>query len=493
MSRSLEGPPGETAPPRSTTDASWQEGQRFPSEFVGLWLCNDGSFYDGSTIEIASNHWCPLRPTGAVQSSAVYTWKLVDGRCQLVDTRESGESHVYDLSSCPDGTLKVTTQSESWYLVSERKKSRRTSTTFALARRISEATKMRGPGKTHEILEQVSQTKGMPVCLLLATVSIFVCVFLIGIFEEDWHIITAMYMLTQCILTIGFGDVTVTHDMTKLSLSVLVLSSLVLIAFVAKEIGDVLVRRNTLRATTRVAALGKTIVEATCAMSPRSTSTTADDDENFDVTKILVGVTPAVCCLAFGTIFYATYEACTCSYGPSRVPDCSMDSYEACVETGGYVKTWVDSFYMSVMALTTTGLGDVSPMSEFGRAVGIVWMILGVASMAHMIQEIASYLFKDEQENMWKETAASLDEVFDIVDQDGDGTISRNEFRWFVLLKHNLVNEDVLDSIDRTFDAMAVERGKSPLASAITFDNLEIVKARRGRGNAVSRELSEDV
>lgn len=353
---------------------------------------------------------------------------------------------------------------------------------------------MRGPGKTHEILEQVSQTKGMPVCLLLATVSIFVCVFLIGIFEEDWHIITAMYMLTQCILTIGFGDVTVTHDMTKLSLSVLVLSSLVLIAFVAKEIGDVLVRRNTLRATTRVAALGKTIVEATCAMSPRSTSTTADDDdENFDVTKILVGVTPAVCCLAFGTIFYATYEACTCSYGPSRVPDCSMDSYEACVETGGYVKTWVDSFYMSVMALTTTGLGDVSPMSEFGRAVGIVWMILGVASMAHMIQEIASYLFKDEQEHMWKETADSLDEVFDIVDQDGDGTISRNEFRWFVLLKHNLVNEDVLDSIDRTFDAMAVERGKSPLASAITFDNLEIVKARRGRGNEVSRELSEDV
>jgi hypothetical protein len=333
--------------------------------------------------------------------------------------------------------------------------------------------------------------------LLLATVSILVCVFLIGIFEEDWHIITAMYMLTQCVLTIGFGDVTVTHDITKLSLSVLVLSSLVLIAFVAKQIGDVVVYRNTLRATSKVAALQRKIVkdfQTSRLESPRSTSDTADDEENFDVTKILVGVTPAVCSLAFGTMFYATYEACTCSYGPSRVPDCSMDSYEACVETGGYVKTWVDSFYMSVMALTTTGLGDVSPMSEFGRAVGIVWMFLGVASMAHMIQGIASYLFKDEQEHMWKETAASMSqEIFDVVDQDGDGTISRNEFRWFVLLKHNFVSIDILESIDRTFDAVVLDGGRSPLSSGIEYKDFEKVKSRHGSCNSVSRELSEDV
>jgi len=474
MSRSLlEGipEPDETTPLRSTTDVSWQERQRFPSEFVGLWLCKDGGFYDGSTIEIGYNHWCPLRPTGSVKSSAVYSWNFVDGRCQLLDTRGSGESSVYDLSSCHDGTLEVKTQSKCWCLVKARHQ--RASTTLV-------------------------QAKGMPVCFLIAAVSIFACVFLIVIFEEDWDIITALFVLTQCVLTIGFGDVTVTHDMTKLSLSLLMLSGVVFIAFAAKQIADVVVQRTTLRATNKATEFQRKLIKdfqtPARAGSPQCNSTTADDGVNSGISRVLAGVTPAVCSVAFGTVFYATYEACTCSYGSSRVPGCSMDSYEACVETGGYVKTWLDSFYMSVMAFTTTGLGDVSPMSEFGRSVGIIWMLAGVASMAYMIQEIAGYLLEGEQEQIPKEEVVSMSQqVFDIVDQDGDGSLSRSEYRWFILLKYNIVSKDALESIDRTFDALASEAGSSPLSGRIAFKDLETVKARRGKGNSVSREPSEDV
>ncbi|CAK0907666.1 unnamed protein product [Prorocentrum cordatum] len=287
--------PDETTPLRSTPDASWQERQRFPSEFVGLWVCKDGSFYDGSTIEIGSNHWCPLRPTGIVKSSAVYSWRVVDGRCQLVDTRGAGESYVYNLSSCHDGTLEVITQSESWYLV--RARHRRTSKTVSPAQ--------------PEMLGQIVHTKGRQVCLLFSTVSILVCVFLIGTFEEDWSVITAIYVLTQCLLTIGFGDVAVTHDITKMSLSLLMLSSLVTIAFIAKQIVDVVVQKKTLRATTKATELQMKIVkglQASAHAGPsKSTDPTADDRGDSDVRQILVGVAPFVCSLAFGTIFYATY------------------------------------------------------------------------------------------------------------------------------------------------------------------------------------------
>mmetsp|Transcript_10647 Transcript_10647/g.28188 ORF Transcript_10647/g.28188 Transcript_10647/m.28188 type:complete len:486 (-) Transcript_10647:182-1639(-) len=474
--------PDETTPLRSTPDASWQERQRFPSEFVGLWVCKDGSFYDGSTIEIGSNHWCPLRPTGIVKSSAVYSWRVVDGRCQLVDTRGAGESYVYNLSSCHDGTLEVITQSESWYLV--RARHRRTSKTVSPAQ--------------PEMLGQIVHTKGRQVCLLFSTVSILVCVFLIGTFEEDWSVITAIYVLTQCLLTIGFGDVAVTHDITKMSLSLLMLSSLVTIAFIAKQIVDVVVQKKTLRATTKATELQMKIVkglQASAHAGPsKSTDPTADDRGDSDVRQILVGVAPFVCSLAFGTIFYATYEACTCSYGSSRVPHCSMDTYEACVETGGYVKTWLDSFYMSVSALTTTGLGNVSPMSEFGRAIGIIWMLSGVASMVYMIQEVASYVFNDMRASVPEdEVVAMSQQLFDIIGKDGDGTLSRSEYRWFVLLKHNLVSKELLESIDRTFDTLALTAGSSPSSGRISLKDLEATKAGHGRGSSVSREPSEDV
>jgi len=474
--------PDETTPLRSTPDASWQERQRFPSEFVGLWVCKDGSFYDGSTIEIGSNHWCPLRPTGIVKSSAVYSWRVVDGRRQLVDTRGAGESYVYNLSSCHDGTLEVITQSESWYLV--RARHRRTSKTVSPAQ--------------PEMLGQIVHTKGRQVCLLFSTVSILVCVFLIGTFEEDWSVITAIYVLTQCLLTIGFGDVAVTHDITKMSLSLLMLSSLVTIAFIAKQIVDVVVQKKTLRATTKATELQMKIVkglQASAHAGPsKSTDPTADDRGDSDVRQILVGVAPFVCSLAFGTIFYATYEACTCSYGSSRVPHCSMDTYEACVETGGYVKTWLDSFYMSVSALTTTGLGNVSPMSEFGRAIGIIWMLSGVASMVYMIQEVASYVFNDMRASVPEdEVVAMSQQLFDIIGKDGDGTLSRSEYRWFVLLKHNLVSKELLESIDRTFDTLALTAGSSPSSGRISLKDLEATKAGHGRGSSVSREPSEDV
>merc|ERR1719333_1772015 len=72
--------------------------------------------------------------------------------------------------------------------------------------------------------------------------------------------------------------------------------------------------------------------------------------------------------LGAGTIFYATFEACTCSYGATQVEGCVEG--EKCPATGGAVKTWIDSFYMAVITLTTVGFGDHSPKSVTGRVFG---------------------------------------------------------------------------------------------------------------------------
>merc|ERR1711971_1111540 len=82
--------------------------------------------------------------------------------------------------------------------------------------------------------------------------------------------------------------------------------------------------------------------------------------------------------LLFGTVFFATYENCSCSYGLTLREKCRDTSFEECTMSQGYVKTFLEAFYMSVITVTTVGFGDFTPVTKLGRVIGALWMIMGV-------------------------------------------------------------------------------------------------------------------
>jgi len=40
--------------------------------------------------------------------------------------------------------------------------------------------------------------------------------------------------------------------------------------------------------------------------------------------------------------------------------------------------SWVDSFYFSVVALTTVGFGDLTPQTDLGKLFTVIYLITGV-------------------------------------------------------------------------------------------------------------------
>lgn len=63
--------------------------------------------------------------------------------------------------------------------------------------------------------------------------------------------------------------------------------------------------------------------------------------------------------------------------------------------------SWVDSFYFSVVALTTVGFGDVTPQSDTGKIFSMFYLIVGIgiigAMVNLMIKNVAAH--RVEREN----------------------------------------------------------------------------------------------
>merc|ERR1712039_480112 len=108
--------------------------------------------------------------------------------------------------------------------------------------------------------------------------------------------------------------------------------------------------------------------------------------------------------IVFGTIFYKIVEPCNCSYGTTAVDGCDAQDFESCIHTGGFVKTWVNSFYMSVITVTTVGFGDYSPKSKLGRNVAILWMLYGFMTWARFLNAMTELFFEQSVTEGFKHT-----------------------------------------------------------------------------------------
>lgn len=84
--------------------------------------------------------------------------------------------------------------------------------------------------------------------------------------------------------------------------------------------------------------------------------------------------------LGFGTLFYSLYERCTCSYGAYEVADCDNSTLFNCAQTGGYQKSLIQSFYMSLVTLCTIGMGAIAPKTKLGRLVMVPYQLFGVTA-----------------------------------------------------------------------------------------------------------------
>jgi potassium channel subfamily K len=279
---------------------------------------------------------------------------------------------------------------------------------------------------------------------------------------EGWTIITGFYVIVQIITTVGYGDVTVSTPPAKFFCGFYVFVTIICIATYVTELAanfvgnnDEFIQKGLLRAEMHVLNVR--------GLSEEEASRSLHLDK---WNEILTAAFAFFGSVLFGTVFFALYEPCTCSYGVSHVEGCFETPYDLCVQTGGYVKGWGDSFYMSMITLTTVGFGDNTPKTRMGRVVGCFWMIIGVTTMANLAARVADLRLLNEREHVRLNHHDR--KVFDAIDLNHDGFVSRSEFRTYTLIKFGLVKPEDLKRIDKLFDTIDVDK-----SDYITFAELD--------------------
>merc|ERR550514_687340 len=182
-----------------------------------------------------------------------------------------------------------------------------------------------------------------------------------GMMREGWRPLTSLYVMTQIVTTVGYGDKTVTDDALKIFMTFYVMGCLVFLSYVINKYAERVLQKN------------DEIFRAEMARVEARLHSGGDSHRTWAVKAISARMNACINCLMAsggflffliaGTCFYALFEGCTCSYGTSKVEGCIESPRELCYATGGHVKTWVDAYYMSVITLTTVGFGDIAPKS----------------------------------------------------------------------------------------------------------------------------------
>jgi len=272
-------------------------------------------------------------------------------------------------------------------------------------------------------------------------------------FHQNFSAVTALYVIVQIVTTIGYGDFTLDGNWPKFVMSFYALSILVLVAYYLNEISQKVFDKqsNAIRHRLRQRQIHNNPDGAEAAANEMLKNTAKNE--------MIAAFVLFASFVAFGTIFYGTYEACTCSYGASLVQGCDETSFASCTKTGGFSKTYFEAFYMSVITLTTIGFGDHTPRSYLGRGIGCVWMLLGVVATGNFVDKISKVFHEDTHEVAHQLRIEGMtEETFKKIDTNHNGTLSRAEFFKYTLLQYGVVEEDMINEIDALFDKLDVQK-----------------------------------
>jgi len=285
--------------------------------------------------------------------------------------------------------------------------------------------------------------------------SLVVLGMLFFMFHEGFSAVTALYVIIQIVTTIGYGDFTLAGNLCKLMMSFYALFMVVLVAYYLNEVSQKVFDKQSeaIRHRLRMRQLHN---------NPEGSKTEAEEMlKNGAKNEMISAIFIFACFVAFGTIFYGTYEACTCSYGASLVQGCDEASFASCTKTGGFSKTYFESFYMSVITLTTIGFGDHTPRTYLGRGIGCVWMLLGVVATGNFVDKISKVFHEDNHQVTHQLRIEGMtEETFKKIDTNHNGTLSRAEFFKYTLLQYGVVEEDMIKDIDALFDKLDVDKGE---------------------------------
>lgn len=97
----------------------------------------------------------------------------------------------------------------------------------------------------------------------------------------------------------------------------------------------------------------------------------------------------------------------------------------------------VDILYFLAITMTTVGLGDLHPVTPFGKAYAIFWLILMSLGFANVISQYANLKVKERERDTVHAVLVGTagEKMFEEIDGDQDGTLSEAEYLGYIVCK----------------------------------------------------------
>ncbi|CAM8890742.1 unnamed protein product [Rhodiola kirilowii] len=117
---------------------------------------------------------------------------------------------------------------------------------------------------------------------------------------------------------------------------------------------------------------------------------------------------------------------------------------------------WLDSFYLSVMSVTTVGYGDRAFKSLPGRIFASIWLLVSTLAVARAFLYLAEARVDKRHRKMAKWVLAHDMSVSDFLaaDIDNNGFVSKSEYAIYKLKEMGKVTEKDVMEICKTFDRL---------------------------------------
>ncbi|CAM8978741.1 unnamed protein product [Rhodiola kirilowii] len=118
--------------------------------------------------------------------------------------------------------------------------------------------------------------------------------------------------------------------------------------------------------------------------------------------------------------------------------------------------TWVDSFYLSVISVTTVGYGDYSFSTLKGRCFAIVWLLVSTLAVARAFLYLTELRIDKRNRRIANWVLQKKMTLGDLVaaDLDNDGSISKSEYVIYKLKEMGKIAEKDIMRICNQFDSL---------------------------------------
>lgn len=249
-------------------------------------------------------------------------------------------------------------------------------------------------------------------------------------------LVECVYLMSQVITTVGYGDITPAHPKGQVFVGMYVLCSLFVIAMLVSDMvalimstvqqfQEKLLKREHVEVNYNLK--GKAKANAASARKKGKTSIAAKAEKP--------PFSPVIYSFSIYAIFATTWILFF-HYYP------------------GEGKTWLQAIYMSVITLSTVGFGAFTPNTTWGMVFASFWMIFGSAALVSVVTSFTDYTMKMQEYERFDEDATkkALEEY---KAKHTNGEMTETQFIRFTIMQKGIASEGEVNAVLANFHVLA--------------------------------------